>query len=79
MTDRTENDLGPQPLEKVMQDLKLTAHDLVGASTKQLTFKMVSKGCKGRRLTPNVQQKILEALNHVRPEAKLKLKDIFNY
>jgi hypothetical protein len=41
----------------------LRAHDLVKASTQQITHKMVSRACKGRRLTPNTKAKILSALN----------------
>ncbi len=60
-----------------MTRLGLTNADLVKASTEQLTFKMVQKARKGKLLTPNVQQKILTALQTVRPEDNLALKDIF--
>jgi hypothetical protein len=45
-----------------MQTHGLKAHDLVASSTEQITHKMVSRACKGRRLTPNVQAKIRNAL-----------------
>ena len=51
-----------QPLARIMLEQHLTAHDLVANSTEQLTHKMVSRACKGRRLTPNVQAKIRNAL-----------------
>jgi hypothetical protein len=81
---------GPQPLEEVMRRLNLTAAQLVEASTEQLSFKMVQKGRKGRRLTPNVQKKILNALSkaaakvsdpptEARTAPPLTLKDLFNY
>lgn len=58
-----ERDLGEQPLARVMAERGLKAHDLVAASTEQITHKMVARACKGRRLTPNVQAKIVRALN----------------
>ncbi len=74
-----ENDLGPQPLDSVMTRLGLSNADLVKASTRQLTHKMVQKGRKGRRLSPNVQEKILEALHTIQPGQKFALPDLFNY
>lgn len=79
----TEYDLGPQPLESVMQRFELTSVMLVESSTQQLSFKMVQKGRKGRRLTPNVRKKILAAVRACIPDAevgsKITLKDLFNY
>jgi hypothetical protein len=72
-------EFGPQPLIEVMTRLGVTNHALVSASTQQLTFKMVSKGCKGRKLTPNVQNKILCALHSLYPQEKLTLQELFNY
>jgi hypothetical protein len=58
----SEHDLGEQPLAKIMLEHGLKAHDLVAVSTEQITHKMVSRACKGKRLTPNVQSKIRNAL-----------------
>ena len=58
-----ERNFGEQPIARIMADRGLKAHDLVAISTQQLTHKMVSRACKGRRLTPNVQSKIRDALN----------------
>lgn len=77
--EKKEMELGIQPLEKIMTDLKLSNHDLVAASTEQLSHKVVQKGRKGRRLTLNAQHKILNALNKLKPEAKLTLQKLFNY
>jgi hypothetical protein len=74
-----ENELGPQPLDGLMTRLALSNGDLVKASTRQLTHKMVQKGRKGRRLTLNVQEKILEALQNLPPQSQYKLQDLFNY
>ncbi|MEI6082391.1 MAG: hypothetical protein WCR44_08185, partial [Verrucomicrobiota bacterium] len=63
MENELERDLGEQPLNRLMAELGLKSHDLVAASTEQITHKMVQRGCKGRRLTKNVQGKLLRALN----------------
>lgn len=67
----------PRPLESLMTQLNLTNHDLVAASTEQLTHKMVAKGRKGKKLTPNIQHKIWSALKTVRPEVAVTLKELF--
>lgn len=71
-------DLGQQPLEQIMIELGLQNHDLVAASTEQLTHKMVQKGRKGRRLTRNIQEKILRALNKASGRTFL-TNQLFNY
>ena len=58
-----ERNLGEQPIAGIMASHDLKARDLVAISTQQLTHKMVSRACKGRRLTPNVKFKIRNALN----------------
>jgi hypothetical protein len=70
---------GKQPLDEVMTRLGVCNADLVRASTEQLSHKMVQKGRQGRRLTLNVQNKILNALGKLQPEEKFTLKDLFNY
>ena len=74
-----ENDFGIQPLDAVMTSSGLSNADLVAVSTEQLAFKMVQKGRKGRRLTLNVQKKILQALQNARPGEDFKLTDLFSY
>lgn len=56
-------DLGEQPIARLMAEHGLAARDLVKTSAEPITFKMVSRACKGRRLTPHVQARILRALN----------------
>lgn len=58
-----ELELGVQPLDKIMDELELKNHDLVAVSADGLTHKQVQKGRKGRRLTRNVQNKIVAALS----------------
>ncbi len=70
--------LGEQPIARIMADHNLKARDLVTVSTQQLTHKMVSRGCKGRRLTPNVKSKLRDALNESTGK-KYPMKELFNY
>jgi hypothetical protein len=63
MTDSPERNLGEQPIAQLMAKHDLRTGDLVEASTEHITRKMVARACKGRRLTPHVQAKILRALN----------------
>jgi len=73
-----KRDLGEQPIAKIMAVCGLKAHDLVVGSTEQITHKMASRALKGRRLTPNVQSKILKALNKATGK-EYQIKDLFNY
>jgi hypothetical protein len=79
MIKKPDMELGLQPLDEIMTRLGLSNDELVCASTEQLSFKMVQKARKGRRLTLNIQLKILKALNAAKPEKKYSGKDIFNY
>jgi len=73
-----ERNLGEQPIALIMVESEITSHDIVAASTEHITHKMVSRACKGRRLTRNVQHKILRALcKHT--EKSYALSDLFNY
>ena len=73
-----ERNLGEQPIARIMVDHGLKAQDLVAISTKRLTRKMVSRACKGRRLTPNVQSKIRDALNESTGK-EYSMEELFNY
>jgi hypothetical protein len=76
--DEINRNLGEQPIARLMQEHDLKAHDLVAASTEQITYKMVTRACKGRRLTPNVQEKIVNAFNRVTGGART-AGELFNY
>ncbi|MGA2680067.1 MAG: hypothetical protein ABSF37_12330 [Sedimentisphaerales bacterium] len=78
MNDKIELNLGPQPIAAILAKYNLKPHDLVAASTQQLTHKMVSRAAKGRRLTINTQTKVLNALNTATGK-NFFLRDIFNY
>lgn len=73
-----ERDMGEQPIARIMADRGLTSRDLVARSTEQITFKMVTRACKGRRLTPHVKSKILNALNAC-TDTKHSMEELFNY
>ena len=73
-----ERNMGEQPIGRIMLELGLKPNDVVAASTEQITHKMVSRACKGRRLTPHVQVKILNALNRAAAKTYA-LSDLFNY
>ena len=78
MNNSIERNLGEQPVLSIMVDHGLAGHDLVAASSDQITHKMVSRACKGRRLSRRVQLKILAALNAA-TEKEYSLTDLFNY
>lgn len=78
MRDGVERNLGSQPIARVMAREGLRPHDLVSASTGQLTHKMVARACRGRRLTPHVQRRVLEALQRASGRAYV-LGDLFTY
>ncbi len=74
----TDRDLGEQPLARLLAERNLKSHDLVAASTEQITHKMVARACKGRWLTPNVQGKILRAYRTA-SGSDARLSDLFTY
>lgn len=73
-----ERDLGEQPLAGLMDELELSAHDLVAASTEQLNHKMVARARKGRRLTSNVKNKVLAAMRAASGK-ELTMAQLFTY
>lgn len=73
-----ERNLGVQPIAAVMAELNLSPHDLVLASTEQLTHKMVSRATKGRRLTPNTRGKVIRALEAASGRS-FSVESLFNY
>jgi hypothetical protein len=63
MEDSLIRDLGLQPLDAILDEIGLNNHQLVALSTEQLTHKQVQKARKGKRISVNIQRKILRALN----------------
>ncbi len=73
-----EKNFGLQPIGKIMTEHHLKTHDLVAVSTTQLTHKQVAHALKGRRITPHMKAKILNALNAATTKTYT-LADLFNY
>ncbi len=78
MNNEIVRDLGEQPIAKIIKLHNLNHHDIVKHSTEQISHKMIARAVKGRRLTSNVQQKILRALNSATNKSYTLL-DLFNY
>ena len=78
MNPEIDRNLGIQPIAKIMSEAGLKPHDLVSASDQQITHKMVTRACKGRRLTINTQIKVLNALNNATGK-NYGLSNVFNY
>lgn len=73
-----QRDLGEQPIAKIMAEQELKPNDLVSNSAEQITYKMVGRAVKGRRLNLKIQYRVLNALNKAAGK-QYALKDIFNY
>jgi hypothetical protein len=73
-----ERNFGEQPIAQIMINYDIKAKDLVDSSTEHVTYKMVSRACKGRRLTPNIKSKICNALNKV-TDRKYSMEELFTY
>ncbi len=78
MTEEKELNCGPQPIAVLMQQLELKTHDLVVASTEQLTHKMVARALKGRRLTSNTKCIVQRAFTRATGKS-WKQAELFNY
>lgn len=68
-----------QPLDVLMTKFGITNAQVVKASTEQLTFKMLQKGREGKPLAPKLQDKILRALQTVKPDLKIRRRELFHY
>ena len=78
MNSEVERNLGEQPIARIMREHNLKPRDLVAASPVEMTHKMVSRACKGRRLTLNTQSIVLAALNRATGK-NYSLRDLFSY
>lgn len=79
MEKKPSMEMGVQPLDGILTELGLPNSELVAVSSEQLTHKMVAKARKGRRVTLNVQKKILNAFNTCCAPESFKLQDLFDY
>ncbi len=73
-----ERELGEQPLARIMLLRGLKGHDLVAASARPITHKLVARAASGRRLTIHSKQLVLEALNRATGET-FRAGDLFDY
>lgn len=73
------NEFGTQPLDGIMKARSLDNDDLVQVSGEQLTHKQVQKARGGKRVTPNIQSKIVRALNAAVEGGEYTEKELFNY
>ena len=78
MKEEIERNLGEQPIGQILKENGLKPHDIVSASAVPMTHKMVSRACKGRRLTANTQNIVLQALNKAAGKTYA-VRDLFNY
>ncbi|MBF0432268.1 MAG: hypothetical protein HQK83_13370 [Fibrobacteria bacterium] len=78
MNKEIQREFGEQPIVELMATHEVKAKDLVEHSTEQLTFKMLSKACKGRFLTDKAKGKVLRALKTATGESFL-MGELFNY
>jgi hypothetical protein len=74
----TTREFGVQPIAALLEQLHLKPHDLVAASTEQLTHKMVARALKGRRLTSNTKGLVQRALNKA-ASGNFTFSQLFNY
>ena len=59
----SEREMGPQPLDALMEAWGLSNHDLVATSPEQLTHKQVRRARKGRLLTLKMMMKVTRTFN----------------
>ncbi|MBF0478206.1 MAG: hypothetical protein HQL26_01860 [Candidatus Omnitrophica bacterium] len=71
-------ELGVQPIDGIMNQLKVDNAQVVKSSTEQLSFKMLKKAREGRRLNRKIQLKVWRALN-ITTAKNYKVEELFNY
>ena len=80
MTNEISMDVGVQPLDAIMTEKGWKNHDLVAAAAPGfINHKQVKKARNGRRLTVNMQEKIVEALNACAAPESYEFEQVFNY
>lgn len=73
-----EREMGEQPLARILLLHGLKGHDLVKASARPITHKLVARAASGRRLTIHSKQLVLEALCRATGET-FHAADLFDY
>ena len=70
--------MGEQPLAARMRERGLSNHDLVAASARPITHKLVMRAARGRRLTIHSKELVLAAFNRV-TGGSYRVSDLFDY
>ncbi len=73
-----DRQMGEQPIAQLMAQLGLKPHDLVAASERPITHKMIARACKGRWLTDNTKNIVLCALQRATGRTYT-LSELFTY
>lgn len=76
--DLAARQLGEQPLAALMRARGLSRHDLVAASPRPITHKLVKRAETGRRLTPHSKDLVVSAFNAA-AGTSTRLADLFSY
>ena len=67
-----------QPLARMMRDRGLSNHDVVAASARPISHKLVMRAARGRRLTVHSKALVVEAFNRATGGA-FRAADLFDY
>ena len=70
--------MGEQPLARMMRERLLANHDLVAASARPITHKLVMRAARGRRLTVHSKALVVEAFNRA-TGGSFRATDLFDY
>lgn len=70
--------MGEQPLARMMRERGLSNHDLVAASARPITHKLVMRAARGRRLTLHSKALVVEAFNRA-TGGSFRAADLFDY
>ena len=70
--------MGEQPLARMMRERGLSNHDLVAASARPITHKLVMRAARGRRLTVHSKALVVEAFNRA-AGGSFRAADLFDY
>ena len=80
MTEEIEMNVGVQPLDAIMTEKDIKNHDLVaGMPPGFINHKQVQKARKGRRLTTNMQDKLVDAMNELCKPETYTFRELFTY
>lgn len=70
--------MGEQPIARMMRERGLSNHDVVAASARPITHKLVMRAARGRRLTVHSKALVVEAFNRA-TGGSFRAADLFDY